>query len=100
MCSGRLSMRPQCDSPSNAGANPNLVAITLTHELFIRERAIDLRGVEKRDAAFDRRPNQGDHLLLVCRRTVAKAHSHAAEADRRDFEIAPSERSLLHCLSS
>src|SRR3989441_6538859 len=72
----------------------------LAQELFVRERAVDLGGVEECDAAFDRRADQRDHLLLVRRRTVAKAHSHAAEADGRDLEIALSQRSLLHRLSS
>jgi hypothetical protein len=58
------------------------------HELFARERAVDLRGVEERDAAVDRRPDQRDHRLLVGGRAVAAAHRHAAEPESRDFEIA------------
>ena len=41
------------------------------HQLLVRERAVDLGGVEERDAALDGRPDQGDHLLLVRRRAVA-----------------------------
>src|SRR5208282_6600156 len=39
----------------------------LAHEFLVRERAIDLGGVEERDALFDRRPDQGNHLLPVTR---------------------------------
>ena len=34
-------------------------------EFLVRERAIDFGGVEERDALFDGRPDQGNHLLLV-----------------------------------
>src|SRR5512147_719607 len=44
------------------------------------------------------RPKECDHLLLVCRRAVRKAHSHAAEPYRRDFQVAFSEFALLHSL--
>ena len=49
------------------------------HEFFVGEWTIDFRSIEKCDAAFDRRPNQGDSLLLVHRWTVAKAQPHAAQ---------------------
>ncbi len=35
------------------------------HQFFVRERTIDFGGVEEGDAAFNGRPNQRDHLLLV-----------------------------------
>jgi len=54
-------------------------------EFFVRERAIDLCGVEEGDAALDRRAHERDHLLLIRGRPVAAAHPHAAEADCRDF---------------
>jgi len=38
----------------------------------------------------------GDHLVLVRRRALAEAHSHAAEPDRRDFQIAASQFALLY----
>jgi hypothetical protein len=68
---------------------------SLTNKFFVRERSVNLSGIEERDPAVDGRSNQRDHLLLVCRRTVAKAHSHAAEPDRRDFQIAFSKFALL-----
>ena len=70
----------------------------LAHEFFVRERAVDLGGVEERDAAFDGRPEQGGHLLLVLGRAVGKAHAHAAEPEGRDFQVAVSEFALLHVL--
>jgi hypothetical protein len=68
------------------------------HKFFVRERAVDFGGVEEGDAAIDGRPKECDHLLLVCRRAVRKAHSHAAEPDRRDFQVAFSEFAFLHSL--
>ena len=68
----------------------------LAHELFVRERPIDLGGVEERDAAFDGRPDQGNHLPLVGSRTEAEAHAHAAEPEGRDLEVAAPQFSLLH----
>ena len=67
MCSGRLD-RPTW-RPSASKANPNLVAITtwprngcegLADELLVDERAVDLGGVEERDAALDGGANQRD----------------------------------------
>jgi hypothetical protein len=67
------------------------------HELFVRKRTVDFGRIEEGHASFDRHANQRDHLLLVCRRTVPKAHSHTAQADRRDFQIAFPQFALLHC---
>jgi hypothetical protein len=66
------------------------------HELFVRERTVGLGGVEERNAAFDRRPDQGDHLLLVGGRAVAVAHSHASEPESRHLQLAVSQSSLPH----
>ena len=65
-------------------------------ELLVRERAVDFGGVEERDAALDGRPDQRDPVLLVDCRAVAKAQSHAAEPDGRDFQAAVSKFALLH----
>ena len=49
----------------------------LAHQLLVRERAVDLGGVEERDAAFDGRPEQRSHLLSTVRqgaRTEALSH--------------------------
>jgi hypothetical protein len=68
----------------------------LSQQLFICERPIGLGGVEERDAAFDGRPKQRDHLPPVGGRAIAVAHSHAAKPDGRDLQVAVSKRSLLH----
>ena len=61
------------------------------HKLFVHERAVNLGGVEERDAAFHGGTEQRGHLLLVFGRAVRKAHSHAAQAEGRDFQVALSE---------
>ena len=68
-------------------------------EFFVCERAVNFSGVEECYAAFHRCVKKRDHLLLVCRRPVGKAHSHAAEPDSRDFQVAISKFALLHCVS-
>ena len=87
-------------------SKPNLVAITtslaqrrerLADQLLVGERAVDLRGVEEGDAAFDR---GADSLIIsprVRRRSVGVAHAHAAEADGRDLQTAIADFALLHC---
>src|SRR5580658_4218459 len=69
-------------------------------EFFVGERAVHFRRIEKRHAAFHGGPNQRDHLLLIRRRTQPKAHSHAAQAHRRNFQTALSKFALLHWFSS
>ena len=66
------------------------------HKFFICEWTVHFSGVEECDAAFESRSNQRNHFLLVRRRSVAKAHSHAAESERGDFQIALSKLALLH----
>ena len=107
MCSGRLSS-PACLPVSGSNVEPELGGDhhllaegrqRFAHEFFVGERAVDFGGVEERDAEFDGRPDQGDHLLLVFGRTVAEAHSHAAEPDGRNFQVALSKFALLHFFS-
>ncbi len=72
----------------------------LAHELFICERTVHFRGIEKGNAAFDGRAEQCDHRLPVSRWTIRSAHSHAAQPDRRDFQITISKFAFLHFLNS
>ena len=65
-------------------------------EFLVGERAVNLGGVEERDAAFHGGPKQCGHLLFVLGRTVGKTHSHAAQPDGRDFQITVSKFALLH----
>jgi hypothetical protein len=67
-----------------------------TYQLLVDERAIDLGGVEERDATFHGCPEKRGHLLLVLGRAVRKAHAHAVEAEGRDFQVALSQFALLH----
>src|SRR4051794_41904079 len=67
----------------------------LADQLLVRERPVDLRGVEEADAALDRRPDQRDALLLRGDRRGALAGGPAAAGDRWDFE-ARSLPGLLH----
>jgi hypothetical protein len=104
MCSGRLSRADQPGPPFGSGEAelggdddaPLEGLERLAHELLVRERPVDLGGVEERDAAFDGLPDEGDHLLLVRSRTEAEAHAHAAEPEGRDLEVAAPQFSLLH----
>src|SRR6476620_2704687 len=65
-------------------------------EFFVRERPIDLSGIEKSDASFDRRPNKGDSLLLVNRRTETESQPHATESDGLYFQSTFSRFALFH----
>jgi hypothetical protein len=56
-------------------------------ELLVRERAVDLGRIEERDAALHGRADELDALLPVRGRAVAEREPHAAEPERRDFEI-------------
>src|SRR6185312_11946974 len=70
-----------------------------THELLVRERAIDLGGVEERDASFHGHPKKRDHLLPISGRPVGHAHSHAAKAQRRNLRTFRSKFAFLHDFS-
>src|SRR6266403_5727674 len=111
-CSGRLFWAVQrvfrAGPPLGSGLQPNLVAITtwsrtgvqrFAHEFFVCEGTIAFGGVEKCDATFDSRPDQRDHFLLVACRTVANAHSHTAEPESRDFQVAISKFARFHVSS-
>src|SRR2546423_13071661 len=85
------------------GGDDNLLAEgseRFAHKLFVQERAVNLGGVEKRDAAFHGCPKKRGHLLLVFGRAVRKTHSHAAQSESRNFQVAISKFALLHCFSS
>src|SRR4029077_20883324 len=70
------------------------------HEFLVRERAINFGGVEKCDAVFHSCAKQRDHLRLIFRRAVPKAHPHAPESDRRNFQPALSKFALFHSVTS
>jgi hypothetical protein len=66
------------------------------NERFVRERTINLRGIEKGNAALHSGANQRDHLLRIGGRTVTKAHPHATQTERGDFQVTVSQFPLLH----
>ena len=66
------------------------------HEFFVCVRTVNFSCVKERNAALHRRVEKRDHLLFVFGRTVRKAHTHAAEPDRRYFQITFSKSALLH----
>ena len=68
----------------------------LAQKLFVQERPVDLGGVEEGDAALDGGMEQRGHRLLVLGRAVGETHSHAAEAEGRDFQVALAESASLH----
>src|SRR5205807_499576 len=71
---------------------------SLAHQLFIHERTVNFSGVEESDAAFDRCPNERNHLLpCPCHCAVTRTQPHAAKPHRRDFKTPCSEIALLHC---
>ena len=72
----------------------------LADQFFVYEWAIHFGCVEKRDASFHRRMEQGRHLLLVLGRTVGPAHSHAAQTDGGYFEATISNLPYLHLVLS
>src|SRR5258707_763118 len=51
----------------------------LADQFLVCIRTVDLSRVEEGDTALNRRADQGDHLLPIPCRTIAKAHAHAAE---------------------
>src|ERR1700730_13598021 len=91
----RLGIEP----PAELGGDHHLVAKRrerLADQLFVRERAVDLCGIEESYLAFDRPADDSDSLLLVEDVTITKVEPHASEANRGHFEPAFSELSLHH----
>jgi hypothetical protein len=66
------------------------------NKFFVRERAVDFSGIKKRDAAFDGCANHCDPFLSVNRRTETEAHSHTAQSNGGDFQVAGSKFAFLH----
>jgi soluble P-type ATPase len=56
-------------------------------ELLVRQRAVDLRGVDEGDAQLKRPLDGADRLgLAAVRVEVVAGHRHRAEPDPRDVE--------------
>jgi hypothetical protein len=78
----RLELEPELGRDHDFSAERRQ---TFAHEFFVRERTVHLRRIEKCHAAFHRRAEKGDHLLLVSRRPIGEAHSHAPQAESRNL---------------
>ncbi len=87
------------DREAELGGNLDLLANRrqrIADQLLVRERSIDLRGVEKGHPSLDRGPDQRNALLLVEGLAIAEIDPHASEADRGYFEPALSKLARLH----
>jgi hypothetical protein len=58
----------------------------IAEQLFVREGAIGFGCIEMCDTEVMGGSNQTDHLGPVGRRAIARAHAHAAKAERRDLQ--------------
>jgi hypothetical protein len=81
-------LRRHDDALSTPGDRP-------ADEFLVGADAIDVGGVEQRDAAVERPVDGGDRLVFVAP-AVEFRHAHAAETDGGRFELA--EPTLLHVL--
>src|SRR5579864_1329495 len=72
---------------------------SFAYELFVCEWAVDFGGIEEGDAPVHGCPDDRDHLFPVSGWTITEAHSHAAKANRRDFQVAFSQFALFHGFS-
>jgi hypothetical protein len=103
MWPGRLSspvMLAALELETKLGRNHHLIANRAERfpdDLFIRERPVRFGGIEERDAPFDSRADDRDAFLPARGRPIAEANAHAAKAERRDFQSAPTQCALLHC---
>ena len=65
-------------------------------QFLVRERTVNLRGIEERHAFVDRGADQIDRLPFIGGRAVAKAQSHTAQPQRRDFQPFAPQFACLH----
>src|ERR1700722_1484886 len=70
-----------------------------TEEFLVDIRAVYLRSVEEVDSEIKCAVDRGHRLRLIRRFAVILAHSHAAEAESRNYQAAISKFALLHCFS-
>ena len=68
----------------------------LADQLLIGKRPVTLRRIEKGNTLFVSPADQGDHLVSVCRRTVAVAHTHATQSDGGHLQFSVSQFPVFH----
>ena len=105
MTSGRLVTRPLglrstgIDVPPELGGDHDLAPVRgerLADQFLVGVGAVDLRGVEERDAAVHSGADQRDHLLPVGLVAVATGHAHATQPDRGDLQAVGAQGALVH----
>ena len=87
-------MRLRIDIEPEFGGDHHLVADkphSLTDQLFVGERPVDLGSIEEGHAAIDGVAHQLDHCALVLGCAVVDAHAHTAEAEGGDGQAAAAE---------
>src|ERR1700733_1769437 len=92
-----IGVRRIADNPKLRGQH-NLIAFALdraSDELFILVRSIDIGGVEKVDAQFERPMNSRNRLGVIASR-VKLRHTHAAQTDGGNFEAGTSKIARFH----
>ncbi len=98
VCAHTLS-RSRVDLESELGRDDHLFADRnqrFANEFFIHIRAVNFSGVEKRNAEFDRLADERNAFLFANGLTEAETHTHAAEADGGDFQVAFTKFAFLH----
>src|SRR5438874_6157239 len=65
-------------------------------KFFICKWTVNFSCIKESDAVFDRGMKKRNHLLFIFMGAVRKTHSHAAEPDRRNFQITFPKFALLH----
>ena len=71
------------EGEAELGGDDHLIAHRcqgFAYHLLVQVRAVNLGGIEERDASLNRRTNQRNGLLCVSRRAVAMAQAHATQA--------------------
>jgi len=94
--------RDRIDFPAKFCGDYNAVANRgqgFAHEFFVGKGSIDFGGIEECDAAIDGGPDQRDHFIFFTGRTIGETHTHAAQADGRNFQVAFSKFARLHFVS-
>jgi len=77
------------DVPPELRGDRHLVAHRLerlAHDVFVRVRAVDFRGIEECHATIDGGPDDRDAVLAAARASVALADAHTAETESRNLE--------------
>ncbi len=67
------------------------------HQVFVGERPVDFRRIEKRDTPVHCCVKEIDHILPGADGGIPKSHPHAAKPKGRNFQITVAKLTCLHC---